>query len=505
MASIRALQLGDVDYTLKLALGEDVDWSFEPQLEVQDPEYDIAFVARMLTADEVAYLVRHVRAYCLFVSQNLALDAPMDYLMRSRAGHRYNEANVGSFLANDLRNYFSKPYGEKFDPHTLAISPNFRGSVSWHGSTEVVLSGSFGAQMSQAAFWRGNVPVEEGQAIDFWLEYEKDGSAEIELEVVQFPRGSVSRIENVWKFSERDLARPVTIDNDKLSGPVFVSLNARGEGTLKIRALHDRYSRRGAGAFLPGGKRLVTQGGEELFAFFDPGDLKPPLSVYFSGYKTMEGFEGYHMMRRMGCPFLLISDPRLEGGDFYLGGEEYERLVCNAIDEALHDLGFSEEQIVLSGLSMGTFGALYYATKIRARNVIVGKPLLSLGNVAKNERLNRPGVFPTSLDVLWKECGSLGDSAVEQLNNRFWHCFDQTDWSGRTIYAAYMIEDDYDQDAYKKLLTHVKGTAARVIGKGIHGRHNDDTRDVVNWFVGQYWRVLREDYGRDLGRDGRTR
>lgn len=45
---------------------------------------------------------------------------------------------------------------------------------------------------------------------------------------------------------------------------------------------------------------------------------KPPLNVYFSGYRPAEGFEGYFMMNKMNAPFILIGDPRLEGGSFYL-------------------------------------------------------------------------------------------------------------------------------------------------------------------------------------------
>ena len=145
---------------------------------------------------------------------------------------------------------------------------------------------------------------------------------------------------------------------------------------------------------------------------------------------------------------------------------------------------------------MGTFGSLYFGTKIPARDIIVGKPLLSLGTMAALERLERPGVFPTSLDLLWKTCGSLGGEAVERLDERFWRLFDGTDWSGRAIWAAYMIEDDYDGTAYPRLLEHVKGKGAKVVGKGLHGRHNDDTRGIVSWFLGQYARVLRDGYGR---------
>lgn len=44
--------------------------------------------------------------------------------------------------------------------------------------------------------------------------------------------------------------------------------------------------------------------------------MKPPLAVYFSGYRTQEGFEGYYMMRGFGCPFILVTDPRSEGEPF---------------------------------------------------------------------------------------------------------------------------------------------------------------------------------------------
>lgn len=496
MASIRALQLGRDDYAQRYGVGDEVKWCFEPELDPADFEYDIAFVSRPLTDDEAAYLAGHVRAYCLFVRDDLSLTDAMAYLMKSRRGARYAEADVPGFLAHDLRNYFAKPYGEKFNPHMMAVSSLFKGSVHWLGYTEAILEGSFGDTMSQTVFWRGNIPIEQGQAIDLWLEYQTEGAVEIELVVRQFRQGSVSAIQKTWTFSEADLAHVVTIENDAAAGPVFVSLNARGTGMLRVVALHDRHSRRGRGAFVPGGERWVTRDREELFTFFDPGDLKPPLAVYFSGYKTMEGFEGYRMMRRMGCPFLLVSDARLEGGAFYLGDDEYERNVCAAIEGACRDLGFSTDQVILSGLSMGTFGSLYFGTKIPARDIIVGKPLLSLGTMAALERLERPGVFPTSLDLLWKTCGSLGGEAVERLDERFWRLFDGTDWSDRAIWAAYMIEDDYDGTAYPRLLEHVKGKGAKVVGKGLHGRHNDDTRGIVSWFLGQYARVLRDGYGR---------
>jgi accessory secretory protein Asp2 len=281
-------------------------------------------------------------------------------------------------------------------------------------------------------------------------------------------------------------------------GPVFISLHVKGHGKLKIVALHDRYSRRGHGVFLPGGERYVASNREEIFHYFDPGDLKPPLCVYFSGYKTMQGFEGYFMMKRLGCPFLLIAEPRLSGGCFYMGTEEYEKACADIIRRRMEELGFSNDQVILSGLSMGTFGALYYGCDILPHAMILGKPLASIGLVAENERLHRPGGFPTSLDVLNYIAGDTDDASVQRLDDKFWNKFDATDWRSSKFIVAYMIEDDYDSKAYDMLISHLKTDGAQLYGKGIHGRHNDATGDIVAWFIGQYERVLIEDFSRRI-------
>ena len=35
-----------------------------------------------------------------------------------------------------------------------------------------------------------------------------------------------------------------------------------------------------------------------------------------------------------------------------------------------------------------------------------------------------------------------------------------------------------------------------IIGKGIHGRHNDDTYSIVAWFKNQYDGILKSDFKR---------
>ena len=71
---------------------------------------------------------------------------------------------------------------------------------------------------------------------------------------------------------------------------------------------------------------------------------------------------------------------------------------------------------------------------------------------------------------------------------------EQKHWRGSKFIVAYMIEDDYDTTAYQTLLSHIHSDGIEIYGKGIHGRHNDNTEAVVSWFTSQLDKVLREDF-----------
>ena len=130
--------------------------------------------------------------------------------------------------------------------------------------------------------------------------------------------------------------------------------------------------------------------------------------------------------------------------------------------------------------------------------MILGKPLASIGSVAANETLHRPGGFPTSLDMLKYLSGGMGKENVLQLNRRFWDKFDAANWSKSKFVVAYMIEDDYDRTAYNDLIAHLTSEGVQLYGKGLHGRHNDATSGIVSWFVSQFKKILREDFGRGI-------
>lgn len=489
--------MGNEDLSLRLHIPDYVEWNNINDLkEAIERGYDVCVLNRCINEKEARILLKKIRAYTLFLLDDVQVDQWTTWICTSRRARVLDIQTLQEFINEDIHLFYSYTYGEKYDPHSLSISQSFKGSVFWNGFSGVELDGDYGDDFYQVSYWRYNIPLFKGQTLDLWLEYEKDESVSIALKIEQFEGGSLSALQNRWIFSEEDLESVVSITNKKMDGPVFVSLLAKGKGKLKIVGLHDRHSRKEYGSFLPGGIRKVTSKREEVFMYFDPGDMKPPLNVYFSGYKTQEGFEGFYMMRNMGAPFLLISESRLEGGAFYLGDKEYENLIVSGIEDCLNQLGFDRSQLILSGLSMGTFGALYNGCKLRPHAILLGKPLASLGDIARNERISRPGGFPTSLDVLVKNYGDMSEKSIDALNHRFWDLFDQTDWSQTKFIVSYMLEDDYDMTAYDRLISHIDDIGVEIIGKGVHGRHNDDTYSIVAWFKNQYEGILKSDFGR---------
>lgn len=489
--------MGNEDLSLRLHIPDYVEWNNINDLkDATERSYDVCVLNRCINEKEARILLKKIRAYTLFLLDDVQVDQWTTWICTSRRARVLDIQTLQEFINEDIHLFYSYTYGEKYDPHSLSISQSFKGNVFWDGFSGVELEGDYGNDFYQVAYWRGNIPVFKDQSIDFWLEYEKDDFVSIQLKIEQFQSGSLSTLQNRWIFSEEDLESVVSITNKKMDGPVFVSLLAKGKGKLKIVGLHDRHSRKEYGSFLPGGIRKVTSKREEVFMYFDPGDMKPPLNVYFSGYKTQEGFEGFYIMRNMGAPFLLISESRLEGGAFYLGDKEYENLIVSGIQDCLKKLGFDRSQLILSGLSMGTFGALYNGCKLRPHAILLGKPLASLGDMANNERISRPGGFPTSLDVLVKNYGDMSEKSIDALNYRFWDLFDQTDWSQTKFIVSYMLEDDYDMTAYDRLISHIDDIGVEIIGKGVHGRHNDDTYSIVAWFKNQYEGILKSDFGR---------
>ena len=135
-----------------------------------------------------------------------------------------------------------------------------------------------------------------------------------------------------------------------------------------------------------------------------------------------------------------------------MGDEEFEKLLSDIIHKYMDELGFDGNSVILSGLSMGTTGALYYSPDISPGAVIIGKPLASIGDVARAELYGRPGGFPTSLDVLYHITGDTDEDAINRLNSKLWDKFEKADFADTLFVISYMIEDDYDIMAHDRLI-----------------------------------------------------
>ena len=493
MSNIHVLLLGSGEKAPEISLPAGIVLEYRNFYEKSfRKSYEMVVLDRTPSNEECQLLYSATSAHTLFISENVDTRLCHDYCMNKRA-QKLESRLIPQFIRQYACWFFPSPYGEKYSPKNLSVSDSFSGEVVWDGSRAVSLTGDFGTSFSQVLFWRNNIPIEENQTIDFWLEYAKTADVEISMKCTLFASGSLMDTVKTLEFSEEDLKDVVHIKADVRSF-LFVSICARGSGTLEMISLHDRYSRGPFGYFLPGGDRYVTKDREEIFAYFDPGDRKPPLNVYFSGYKTREGFEAYRLMRQMGAPFLLISEARLEGGSFYVGSPEFEELMFRVVEKYRIQLGFTNREMILSGISMGSTGALYYGCDLSPHAIIVGKPLVNLGTIAANEKLVRPGGFPTSLDLLLSQCGDLSEESIRKLNHRFWKKFHNADWSRTKLIISYMMEDDYDPDAYPHMVRELSMKKASIYGRGLHGRHNDNTGGIVQWFVSQYHKILREDF-----------
>ncbi|WP_438839058.1 accessory Sec system protein Asp2 [Streptococcus pluranimalium] len=448
--------------------------------------------------DEFLALADWIEPHTLYFPEDLpSLSDALEPLFHQKLARALDMTDKDALLMRLSKGLFIKQYGAKMGIKELMMTKSLLNPITFEGNRYAVLTDDFGADFEQVAYYRYNVPFESAKYLDLWQEMIHDSSVDVQIRIQLIPAGATFEIAKEWCFEGEALKEPLTLEAS-VDGNLFISVLAKGKGTLKLGPLHYRFARNGLGEYIPGGERFADANGHEFMTYFHPGDLKPPLNVYFSGYRSAEGFEGFFMMKRFGSPFLLVCDPRNEGGSFYLGSESYEKALVAKIKETLDFLGFTSKDLILSGLSMGTFGALYYGSELAPHAIVVGKPLVNLGNMAYKERLSRPNGFGTSLDLLQAMSGAQDEEAIQHLNNRFWKKFNKADFSHTQLALAYMKDDDYDDKAFDDIIEKTRDKKLKIYGKGWVGRHNDNSSAVVIWFVSQYNKILNRDFGREL-------
>ncbi|HFI0306849.1 TPA: accessory Sec system protein Asp2 [Streptococcus suis] len=523
MAKIKILQVGDKNWRYDLILPPDMAWDYSSPEELSSWIYQqeerlntnqslvgsekgvweqVRFTALLLTSafdlDVLDTLADRIEAHTAFYLTELTSDMEGQTAWTRRKVLKPlpvmgQPQQIVDFLGLTL---FTGQYGAKLKLPEIVVSPQFKGTMSNEGNLATHFEGDFGEEFEPLYTYRYNLSSFP-MALELWLEYEKHGNCQLLIEIISMEKGSLGTIKESRYVTENDFQRPYILQQDDSVGFYAISVYAKGQGRISVGALHWRYSRQGLGQFVLGGKRYQDARRQELFTYFNPGDLKPPLTVYFSGFRGAEGFEGFYMMKSLGTPFFLVADPRLEGGCFYSGSSELENHLVGAIQEALDYLGFSRHELILSGLSMGAFGSLYYAADLEPYAVIVGKPFTNLGDTTAALKLKRPGEFETSADMIRNVTGGSDQRAIEQWNQRFWNKFGATNFSKTVFAIAYMEQDDYDGLAIKRLIPHLAETQATLFAKGYEGRHNDNSRSINKWFMTQYHKLLHIGFGRE--------
>ncbi|HEC2157874.1 accessory Sec system protein Asp2 [Staphylococcus delphini] len=395
---------------------------------------------------------------------------------------------------------FPGQYGDKISPAQTQTHTSDAIHVTYYGHKSVRLEGDFGETFRPVLSWRQNLIYDKDKVIEVWPEFYTEGDVALEYVVRLVSLNPEEGVLATFVLSERTLAEPLYLSRRPYTAYIAIAVRARYSGVVHIGAVHKRLSRIEFGQLLLGGERFVDERREEFFYYFNPGDFKPPLNVYFSGYREAEGFEAYYLMQQLGAPFLLISDPRIQGGAFYLGSPTYENGIKQVIQQTLDTLGFQHNACIFSGLSMGSFGALYYGAQLRPKAINVGKPLVNIGTIAQNMKLLRPLDFETSLDIVLAHQSEAvdPDTRIARLNQKFWDVLTNSNLQHTSIALTYMMHDDYDQTAFHDLLPVFGRQHVHVMNKAIPGRHNDDTATVVNWFMNFYHILLKDHFGRDV-------
>ena len=166
-----------------------------------------------------------------------------------------------------------------------------------------------------------------------------------------------------------------------------------------------------------------------------------------------------------------------------MGTEELENSIKDTIQHYLDYLGFDNSQLILSGMSMGTFPSMYYGADFEPHAIIMSKPLANVGTIGNRARLLAPEVFPTGIDVLHLQTGRLDK-------------FKKADFSNTTFGLSYMKDEDMDPTAYEDITKSLYYSGAKILSKGTSGRHNDDSYTATTWFVNFYRMILENDFGR---------
>lgn len=493
------LQLGKVNWAKQYDLPDDLDWEFNDFPPKKEHYYDVVLVTdeNQLTDDDWLKLQWLVDPYhVLYLPNNLnKLSKAALHFLKCQAATKITE-DPQTVISSLIHRYYFGQSGIRYTSGSFLPLMDRLQSYEMLDSGHAKMDVDIHGQWLNIGAYQWNVMVDQNMIMKIWLAYQAKGLQVRLRGFVQpfdgFGDPNSSFVLDV--MSAKELVLPVEVNNSRRV--VNFSLEVKGKGTIILGNLHSRWGRDGLGEFFTGGHRIMDpKTRDDIAYYFNPGDLKPPLNVYFSGARSLEGFEAYPTFRGTKAPALLFTDMRLEIGQFYTG-QYFEDEIKKVIHHYLKQLGFDRSDLIMSGISMGTYPAIKLGAELGAYSISVAKPLAGLGLIAKRGRLERPYAFETIYDVDNQSVRRLDDQNLTLLDERFWQNFNKCDLSRTRLFIGYMEDDEYDNQA----IHHFRNSpavakAAQFTSRGFAGHHNDD-HAVIDWMFSRLYQMLVRDFGR---------
>ena len=504
--NIICLQVGNANWAEKYTIPNHVEWLYMnnqaanqeilEQMQVSKKKYDVLLLTDVSDLELYDDLLDMLDYYTIIYDSTKKINVKLKKQLDKKMSFSIPLTSPKKVIDDIATYFYHGQYGLRILPENLAVSNSYSGEFYRLGSHEVVFEGNFGENFCYLLSWRDhNYSLADIQKkTELFLEHQIEGDVEIQLVLSEINQYT-GAVQKIITFSQSNLQDAVEYGPKMEKNHVYnYQLFVKGAGKLHLGALHLRFSRGKYGSFILGGQRTADSMGHELIAFFYPGDYRPPLCVYFGGVREAEGFEGYYMMKKLNVPFLLFEDLGLKGGAFYRGTTEYKDMIIKKIKDTLSYLGFSNEQLILSGMSMGTHACLYYANDLQPHSVVINKPLVNLNQVAKNQIIKAPQIFPPILDVESYLAKHMELQKSNGIDEEFWQHFDDDTLNNTQFYIVYMINDDYDDVIFDQLRDRFLQLKKVITYKAIPGRHNDNNVISTGTFFKYYSLVINKHF-----------
>ena len=321
------------------------------------------------------------------------------------------------------------------------------------------------------------------QTNEIWLDYRQTGTAAAALLFIFYRDGDILKQDMIKGDALRRMTQ-VQAPADYDSYQIIVL--GSGKGQLTLHVVHQRRSRHGLGHLLPGGQWQLTSEDEEVLSYFNPGTLPKPLVVNFSGARLhVDGFEMASAFNQLGVPYLLFTDARMQGGAFDVGSPAYEQTVIDIIKRAMAELNLTSQDVILTGYSMGSYPAMYYAGDIKPGALVLAKPIINLGTLTADAEFAHQYNQDWTLDVRRHLTGYVRPNDTEALNQKLWRHISTVDWSTTTVALLTMAQDNYDGDSLPELLDYLDTHHALLTHQVEAGYHNEKIDEMVDFMMTQ--------------------